>query len=250
VESQRWHEGQEKLARLKKLLDDHGIEVQGIAVHGNPVHPDKRIAKAHQTAHRNGILLAAEFTTVLINFSGCPGGCATDKTPNFVTCPWPDEFAKAAEYQWNKVMIPFWSSENKFAAKHGVKIAFEAHPGMVVHTPEDIARLRKAAGKNLGANIDPSHWFWQGIDPVAATRYLGQNKCIFHAHAKDCEVYKAHEGHDGDLDIKIYSDGKDIGRFGRMHSSSNQTNIIIRKKVAEVIIDHLDSIFLLKTRGP
>jgi len=200
-----------KLARVKKLLDDHGIEVQGIAVHGNPVHPDKRIAKAHQTAHRNGILLAAEFNTVLINFSGCPGGCATDKTPNFVTCPWPDEFGKAAEYQWNKVMIPFWSRENKFAAKHGVKIAFEAHPGMVVHTPEDIVRLRKAAGKNLGANIDPSHWFWQGIDPVAATRYLGKNKCIFHVHAKDCEVIAANEGHVGVLDIKSYGDVKNRG---------------------------------------
>ena len=200
-----------KLAGVKKMLDDHGIEVQGIAVHGNPVHPDKRIAKAHQAIHRNGVLLAAEFNTVLINFSGCPGGCATDKTPNFVTCPWPDEFGAAADYQWNKVIIPFWKKENDFAAKHGVKIAFEAHPGMVVHTPEDIVRLRKAAGKNLGANIDPSHWFWQGIDPVAATRYLGKNKCIFHVHAKDCEVIKYNEGHVGVLDIKSYGDVKNRG---------------------------------------
>jgi sugar phosphate isomerase/epimerase len=200
-----------KLDRVKKLLEDYGIEVQGIACHGNPVHPNKKIAKAHQLAHRNAVLLAAEFKTVVINFSGCPGGCATDKTPNFVTCPWPDEFAAAADYQWNKVIIPFWKKENDFAAKHGVKIAFEAHPGMVLHTPEDIVRLRKAAGKQLGANIDPSHWFWQGIDPVAATRYLGKNKCIFHVHAKDCEIIAANEGHVGVLDIKSYGDVENRG---------------------------------------
>ena len=201
----------EDLAVVKGLLKEFGIEVQGIAVHGNPVHPDKTIAYAHRIAHRNGVQLAAEFNTVVINFSGCPGGCATDKTPNFVTCPWPAEFAEAADYQWNKVIIPFWKEESDFAAQYGVKIAFEAHPGMVVHTPEDIVRLRNAAGKNLGANIDPSHWFWQGIDPVAATRYLGRNECIFHVHAKDCEIIKANEGHVGVLDTKSYGYVKNRG---------------------------------------
>ncbi len=81
------HKDKVKLAKLKQKLADRGLEVQGIAAHGNPVHPNKRIAKAHQVAHRNAVLLAAEFDTVVVNFSGCPGGCATDKTPNFVTCP-------------------------------------------------------------------------------------------------------------------------------------------------------------------
>ncbi len=200
-----------RLAELKTMLADNGIEVQGIAVHGNPVHPDPAIAAADQAAHREAVFVAAEFNTVVINFSGCPGGCTEDKTPNFVTCPWPDEFAAAADYQWNEVIIPFWTKENEFAAQHGVNIAFEAHPGMVLHTPEDIVRLRNAGGKNLGANIDPSHWFWQGIDPVAATRYLGENECIFHVHAKDCEVIKYNEGHVGVLDTKSYGDVKDRG---------------------------------------
>jgi len=197
-----------RLANLRKKLDKYGLEVQGIAVHGNPVHPNKRIAEAHQVAQRSGVLLAKEFGTVVVNFSGCPGGCRTDKTPNFVTCPWPDEFAKAADYQWNKVIIPFWKKENDFAAKHGVNIAFEAHPGMVVHNPEDIVRLRKAAGKNLGANLDPSHFFWQGINPIEAARFLGENKCIFHVHAKDCEIDARNSGITGNLDIKSYGDLK------------------------------------------
>ena len=205
------HKDKTKLNTLKKQLADHGLEVQGVAVHGNCVHPDKRIAKAHQQAHRNGVLLAAELNTVAVTFSGCPGGCRADKTPNFVTCPWPDDFSKASDYQWNKVLIPFWRRENDFAARHGVKIAFEAHPGMAVHNPEDIVRLRKAAGKNLGANLDPSHFFWQGIDPVQAARYLGENKCIFHVHAKDCAIHDWNAGVCGNLDTKSYGDVKNRG---------------------------------------
>ena len=196
------------LKELKAKIADHGLEVHGIAVHGNPVHPNKRMAAQHAKAHRDGVLLAAEFETVVINFSGCPGGSPLDKTPNWVTCPWPDDFSAIADYQWNKVIIPFWKRENNFAAKHGVKIAFEAHPGMVLHNPEDIVRLRAAGGKALGANLDPSHFFWQGIDPVEAARFLGENKCIFHVHAKDCLIDKRNSAIIGNLDIKSYGDVK------------------------------------------
>ena len=192
------------LKELKAKIADHGLEVQGIAVHGNPVHPNKKIAAEHAKAHRDGVLLAAEFETVVINFSGCPGGAPGDKTPNWVTCPWPDDFSAIADYQWNKVIIPFWTKENDFAAKAGVKIAFEAHPGFVVHNPEDVVRLRKAAGKQLGVNLDPSHFFWQGIDPVEAARYLGEHGCIYHVHAKDCRIDPTNSGIIGNLDIKSY----------------------------------------------
>ena len=202
------HRKQAKLQELKSKIADHGLEVNGISVGGNPLHPDERIAQAHQRAHRNGVMLAAEFNTVVINFSGCPGGCASDKTPNFISCPWPEDYLKAAEYQWNDVLIPFWSKENEFAAKHGVKIAFEAHPGMTVHNPEDIVRLRKVAGKQLGANLDPSHFFWQGIDPIEAVRYLGEHNCIFHVHAKDTYINPGNSRIIGNLDIKSYGDVK------------------------------------------
>ena len=197
-----------KLKDLRAKIEDHGMEVIGIAAHGNPVHPDKAVAKEFQKAHRDGVMLAAEFDTCVINFSGCPGGGKDDKTPNWVTCPWPDEFSAMADYQWNEVLIPHWTKENEFARKHGVKIAFEAHPGMTVHNPTDIVRLRKAAGKQLGANIDPSHWFWQGIDPVEATRYLGENKCIYHVHAKDTAIDPRNSAITGNLDIQSYGDLK------------------------------------------
>ena len=196
------------LAELRRKIADRGLEVHGIAAHGNPVHPNKTLAKAHHKAHRDAVDLAAEFKTVVVNFSGCPGGSKADKTPNFVTCPWPDDFAEISKYQWDEVLIPYWSAENDHAAKAGVKIAFEAHPGMTLHNPEDIVRLRKAAGKNLGANLDPSHFFWQGIDPVEAARYLGENKCIFHVHAKDTGIDPRNSRITGNLDIKSYGEVK------------------------------------------
>ncbi len=198
----------ERLKTLKAKIADFGLKVQGIAVHGNPIHPNARQARADHEAHRNAVLLAGEFNTVVVNFSGCPGGSPADKTPNWVTCAWPPDYEKAAEYQWNRVLIPYWKQENDFAAKYGVKIAFEAHPGFCVHNPELIVKLRKAAGRQLGANLDPSHFFWQGIDPVEAARYLGENKCIFHVHAKDCAIDPKNSSVTGNLDTKSYGEIK------------------------------------------
>jgi sugar phosphate isomerase/epimerase len=200
------HKDKKRLAELKAALADRGLEVLGIAVHGNPVHPDKRIAAAHHKAFQDAVALAAEFATVVITFSGCPGGSAADRTPNWVTCPWPTDFTDTLAYQWDKVLIPYWKKQNQFAADHGVKVALEAHPGFCVYNPETVVKLREAAGRQIGANLDPSHFFWQGIDPVLATHYLGRHKCIFHVHAKDTRIDPANSLVHGNLDTKSYGD--------------------------------------------
>ena len=182
-----------------------GLEIIGLAVHGNPVHPDPTVAKAHARAHDIAVRLAPKLgTNVVINFSGCPGGGPKDRTPNWVTCPWPDDFVGVLEYQWNKVLIPFWSKKNTAAAREGVRIAFEAHPGFCVYNPETVLKLRSACGKQLGANLDPSHFFWQGIDPVEAARALGDARCIFHVHGKDTGIDPHNTKINGTLDTKNY----------------------------------------------
>jgi len=184
-----------------------GLEIVGLAVHGNPLHPDPRIAKAHERAHDVAVRLAPLLgTDVVINFSGCPGGSRKDTTPNWVTCAWPPDFGAVLKYQWEKVLIPFWTKKNKAAAREGVKIAFEAHPGFCVYNPETLLRLRAACGKQLGANLDPSHFFWQGIDPVEAARVLGDARCIFHVHGKDAAIDPYNTGRNGVLDTKSYAD--------------------------------------------
>ncbi|HRU06442.1 MAG TPA: sugar phosphate isomerase/epimerase, partial [Candidatus Brocadiia bacterium] len=146
------------LAEFKAVIADSGVEISALSCHGNPLHPDKKLAMAHQEVHRNSVKLAKLLgVKVVINFSGCPGGCETDKRPNWVTCPWPEDYGQALAWQWEKRVIPFWKAENKFAEDNGVKLAFEMHPGFVVYNTETMLRLRSECGKAIGANFDPSH---------------------------------------------------------------------------------------------
>ena len=194
------------LTEWKKIISDAGMEVAALAVHGNPVHPDKEIANAFHRDFERAVLLSEKIgNDTIVTFSGCPGGCAEDKTPNWVTCPWPEDFLKALDYQWNEVLIPYWKSATAFAKAHGVtKIALEMHPGFCVYNPETLLRLRNAVGDVIGANFDPSHLIWQGIEPARAIRALGD--AIYHFHAKDTKVDPINREINGVLDTKHYTD--------------------------------------------
>jgi sugar phosphate isomerase/epimerase len=118
---------------------------------------------------------------------GCAGDHPGARYPNWVTCPWPDDYLKILDYQWNDVLIPYWKEFTAFASSHGVtKIALELHPGFMVYNSETLKRLRDAVGPEIGANFDPSHLIWQGMDSVAVIREL--KDCIFHVHAKDLKI--------------------------------------------------------------
>jgi len=163
------------------------------------------MAAAHDDAFRKAVRLAAKLgVDVVINFSGCPGDQARAKYPNWVTCPWPPEYLDVLAWQWDKKVEPYWRKRAQFAADHGIKIAIEMHPGFVAYSPETLLRLRSVAGKSLGCNYDPSHMFWQSIDPIAAIRELGD--AIFHVHAKDTQIYDRNLPLTGVLDTKKYTD--------------------------------------------
>jgi sugar phosphate isomerase/epimerase len=121
-----------------------------------------------------------------------------------VTCAWPPDFVDTLNWQWNEKVIPYWREAGTFAAQLGVKLAFEMHPGFVVYNPETLLRLREAVGPVIGANYDPSHLYWQGMEPAASIRALGG--AIHHVHAKDTYVDPANTAANGVLDTKPYSD--------------------------------------------
>ncbi len=200
-------------AAQKKIVADcksRGLEIIGLAVHGNPVHPNPEQAQADAAAHDTAVRLAPKLgTDVVINFSGCPGGSPNDRVPNWVTCAWPPDFEDALRYQWGEVLVPFWTKKNKEAANEGVKIAFEAHPGFCVYNTETLLRLRQTCGEQLGANLDPSHFFWQGMNPVEVARVLGDAGCIFHVHGKDTGIDPHNTAINGTLDTKSYAE---VGR--------------------------------------
>src|SRR5579863_10619694 len=155
------------LKEFKQKLDDNGVSISALSCHGNPLHPNKAVAKAYADTSRKTIRLAEKLEVpVVIDFSGCPGDSPNAKWPNWVTCPWPPDYLEILKWQWDKVVEPYWVKHAKFAEDHGVKVAIEMHAGFVVYSPETMLRLRKMAGKSIGCNYDPSHMFWQGIDPI------------------------------------------------------------------------------------
>jgi sugar phosphate isomerase/epimerase len=193
------------LSEFRRILDDNGVTISALSCHGNPLHPDPAIAHADSEVSRRTVRLAQKLgVPVVIDFSGCPGDHEHAKSPNWVTCPWPPEYLDILEWQWDKKVAPYWISHGKFAGDHGVKIAVEMHPGFVVYNPETMLRLRSIAGSSVGCNYDPSHMFWQAIDPIAAIRVLGDS--IFHVHAKDTQIYERNLPVTGVLDTKKYTD--------------------------------------------
>jgi sugar phosphate isomerase/epimerase len=197
-------------ALQRKVRDDvarHGLVISALSCHGNPVHPDQETARKHEHDQDVAVRLAPKLgVDVVCAFSGCPGGAPGDRTPNWVTCPWPTEYTRILEYQWNDVLAPYWRRKAAQARDEGVKIALEAHPGFAVYNPETVLKLRGLAGENVGANFDPSHFFWQGIDPVEAARVLGEAGAIFHVHAKDTGIDPLNSRVNGNLDTKSYGD--------------------------------------------
>ncbi|MFM1829793.1 MAG: hypothetical protein RLZZ558_133 [Planctomycetota bacterium] len=201
--------------RIRRTLADHGLQLSALAVHGNPVHPDRRIAADHHAAWETAVKLAPRLgTDIVITFSGCPGGSPADRQPNWVTCPWPGEFLQILQYQWDRVLVPYWTRAARTLAKAGVRCAWEPHPGFCVYNTDTLLRLSERASKaaglkgkpRLGANLDPSHLFWQGIDPVLAARDLGEAGLLFHVHAKDTELDRHQGPRNGYLDARPYGD--------------------------------------------
>ena len=181
-----------KLKVWKKKFDDRKIVIGALSCHGNPVHPDTKIAGRDAQTFRNTVLLAEKLgVQVIVGFSGCPGGSPTDTTPNWVTYRWPPEYGQALDWQWKEKVVPYWKEAAKFAREHNVhKLAFEMHPNFVVYNPRTLLRLREAVGEEIGANCDLSHLFLQGCNPVEVIHMLGKEGALYHAHMKDTVMFQ------------------------------------------------------------
>ncbi len=187
-----------------KALETRHLKLSALGAQNDPLSPDKGIARESDELFRKTVRLAEMLGVPVVNvLSGLPAGAPGDTRPNWVSCPWPPHFLDTLRYQWEQVGIPYWSEAGKFAAAHGVKIAVEMHPGMLIFNVESLLRMRAAVGPVLGCNFDPSHLFWNGVDPVAAIRKLGE--AIFHVHGKDCYVDPYNVAVNGCNDPKEYS---------------------------------------------
>jgi sugar phosphate isomerase/epimerase len=190
-------------AEYVRTITDSGLTISAISCHGNPIHPNTATARDYDQVFQKAVRVAERLGVhVVVTFSGCPGDSNGAKAPNWITTPWPPEFLDVLEWQWTEKVIPYWTGATRFAADHGVRVALEAHPGFVVYNVDTLLKLREAVGPNIGINLDPSHFFWQGVELPAAIRALGD--AIFHVHAKDVALNPSNVAVNGVIDTKTY----------------------------------------------
>lgn len=209
IEVDKLLESKQARDSLMKEIESRGLELTAISVHGNPIHPVASVAEEHHKAFVSAVKLANMLGLECVNgFSGCPGDGPNAVNPNWVTCAWPDEYRDVLEWQWKERVVPYWTEQAAFLVKHKVKFCIEMHPGFVVFSNDTLLKLRDAVGANgaqIGANFDPSHLWWQGIDPILAVRELGEKGALYHVHAKDTRIDPLNSARNGNLDTKSYA---------------------------------------------
>jgi sugar phosphate isomerase/epimerase len=140
----------------------------------------------------------------VVTMSGCPGDGTGASTINFVWYPWPQDARALLARQW-AATIDLWQGLAAEAERAGVeRLAFELHPLHLVYNVPTLLRMREAIGPIIGANLDPSHLFWQGMDPLAVIRALGQ--AVHHVHLKDTQVAADQVAIAGVLDQRPFDD--------------------------------------------
>lgn len=172
----------EQRRTFAQAFGSRGLEIASLNANGNPLHPGD---KKQSTCLEDTLRLAGEMgIKTVCTMSGLPAGAPGDTMPNWIVASWPPETQTMLKYQWEEVLLPYWDGIVDLAKSCGVeKIALELHGSQCVYNVPSLLRLRRAVGPIVGANLDPSHLFWMGADPLAAIDALGA--AVYHVHAKD-----------------------------------------------------------------
>ncbi|HSU04500.1 MAG TPA: sugar phosphate isomerase/epimerase [Acetobacteraceae bacterium] len=165
-------------------ITTRGLRIGAFNAWGNPLHPDPDISARHDSDLRDTIRLAAALQVDrVVAMAGCPGGAPGDATPHFA-CGGYLPYLEAVHQQQAPRVLEYWSGIDRFIQREcpGLLICLELHPGTVAYNTESFLALAEA-GPSIAANIDPSHFFWMGMD---ANRIVAKLRArVGHAHAKD-----------------------------------------------------------------
>jgi len=186
-----------------EALAARGLRLAAVNCSAWPLHP--RVGDQHHDIIKAAIRLAGQMgVTKIVTMTGCPGDGPEARTINWVFYPWPPEGVALLESQWQQA-IRFWKQLAAFAVDHGIeRIALELHPMHLAYNVPSLLRLREAVGPIIGANVDPSHMFWQRMDPIAVVRALGD--AVHHVHLKDVAFNPDQLGLAGVLDSRPFAD--------------------------------------------
>ncbi len=174
----------EARAKLLDEISSRGLELVALDCHGNPLHPGEKVRNWRRQDLESAIRLASAMgVKTVVTMSGCPGSHENALHPAWIASAWPQEARDILLWQWENEVIPYWNQVAHIAANEGVRIAIEMHPSNAVYNPSTLLKLRRETSPSIGANIDASHLFWQGIEPAKAVETL--EEAVHHVHAKD-----------------------------------------------------------------
>ena len=169
------------------MFASRGMELTGLNCNGNPLNPLPGVGPKHADDLRRTIKLAGLLgVRNVVTMSGTPGSDPGAKYPSWVVNPWDGVYMDVLDYQWG-VAAEFWAGIDALAGANDVRVAIEMHPHNLVFSPVTLKKLVDlTSARNVGAEMDPSHLMWQGMDVVASIRWLGP--LVFHAAAKDAMI--------------------------------------------------------------
>ena len=176
-------------ARLRRefsaMIADRGLSIAALNAAGMPLHP--RVGGRARRLIRRTIELASLLDVrTVISMSGAGGDGPAASTVNWVSFPWPEESVALRERHW-QAAVGLWRDLASYATSRGIEhVALELHPMHLVYNVPTFERLRDAVGPVISANVDPSHLFWQSMDPVAVVRALDES--VAHVHVKDMQL--------------------------------------------------------------
>ena len=169
----------EKVGRIRDLVQQTGVAISGLGYYPNPLHPDpehRRVVIHHLT---QVIQAAARLEVRLVNtFIGRDPNRSVEANWTLFQAVWP-EIVQCAEMEGVNLAIencPMLFSRDEWPGGKNLAVSPAVWQGLFQEIPSP----------HLGLNFDPSHLVWLFIDYVRCIRDFSNR--IFHVHAKDTRI--------------------------------------------------------------
>jgi sugar phosphate isomerase/epimerase len=167
-------------------IESRGFRLAALNVSGNPLSSPEDDLALRETIALAGLLGVDRIV------------CMSGGRPELSGGAWFPGIEEAVERYWVDRVLPYWTEIAQVAAEQPtLRLCFELEPGAAAFNVSTVERLL-ALAPTLAVNLDPSHFFWQAIDPLAAVRHLTGR--IGFAHGKDTVLAAERVALDGTLD--------------------------------------------------
>jgi sugar phosphate isomerase/epimerase len=168
-------------------IESRGFRLAALNANGNPLED-----AAHDRALRSTIALAAALGVDTV-------ACMSGGRPELSGGAWFPGVEDAVEAYWRDRVLPYWAELADLAARasENLRLCLELEPGSAAFNVSTVERLLEVS-PSLAVNVDPSHFLWQSIDPLATVARLGDR--IGFAHGKDTVLDEGRVALDGVLD--------------------------------------------------